>query len=235
MALDITFRAPSQVYLRGHGLDVELGGDVRIGGTVSAPVAEGELRLRRGNLTVLDRRLNFERGVLRFQGEIASPEIDLLATTRAASTTINVTVTGTPRAPKIEFTSSPELPQDEVLARLIFNRTADKLSPFQIAQLARVLAGAVSGGQEDPVTGLFGRVSRSLGLDRLGVGTGANGTPGIEAGGYLGQGIYLNVDPGTSTGSPRVGIEIELTPRLKLESGGGADSQGAGITYEYEY
>ncbi|WP_458096918.1 translocation/assembly module TamB domain-containing protein [Roseomonas sp. WA12] len=235
LALDIAFRAPSQVYLRGRGLDVELGGDVRIGGTISEPQASGALRLRRGNLTVLDRRLNFQRGVLTFQGDVATPEIDLLATSRASSTTINVTVTGTPRAPKIEFTSSPELPQDEVLARLIFNRSADKLSPFQIAQLARVLTGAVSGGQEDPVTGFVGRVSRSLGLDRLGVGTGASGTPGVEAGGYLGQGIYLNVDPGTSTGSPRVGVEIELTPRLKLQSGAGADSQGAGITYEYEY
>ena len=235
LALDITFRAPSQVYLRGRGLDVELGGDVRIGGTISEPQASGALRLRRGNLTVLDRRLNFQRGVLTFQGDVASPEIDLLATSRVSDSTINVTVTGTPRAPKIEFTSSPELPQDEVLARLIFNRSADRLSPFQIAQLARVLSGAVSGGQEDPVTGVLGRVSRSLGLDRLGIGTGADGTPGIEAGGYLGQGIYLNVDPGTSTGSPRVGVEIELTPRLKLESGAGADSQGAGLTYEYEY
>ncbi|MBB5695839.1 translocation/assembly module TamB domain-containing protein [Muricoccus pecuniae] len=235
LALDIAFRAPGQIYLRGRGLDVELGGDVRIAGTISDPQASGALRLRRGNLTVLDRRLNFERGVLTFQGDVASPEIDLLATSRASSTTINVTVTGTPRAPKIEFTSSPELPQDEVLARLIFNRSADKLSPFQIAQLARVLSGALAGGKEDPVSGVLGRVSRSLGLDRLGIGTGANGTPGIEAGGYLGQGIYLNVDPGTSTGSPRVGVEIELTPRLKLESGAGADSQGAGITYEYEY
>ncbi|WP_338662771.1 translocation/assembly module TamB domain-containing protein [Pararoseomonas sp. SCSIO 73927] len=235
LELDITLRAPGQVYLRGRGLDVELGGDVRIGGTISEIVSQGALRLRRGTLTVLDRRLTFQRGVLTFQGDIASPEIDLLATSRVSSTTINVTVTGTPRAPKIEFTSSPELPQDEVLARLIFNRSADKLSPFQIAQLARVLSGAVSGGQEDPVSGFFGRVSRTLGLDRLGVGTGANGTPGIEAGGYLGQGIYLNVDPGTSTGSPRVGVEIELTPRLKLESGAGTDSQGAGLTYEYEY
>jgi len=235
MALDITFRAPGQVYLRGRGLDAEMGGDVRIGGTISAPEASGALRLRRGNLTVLDRRLNFQRGILTFQGDVASPEIDLLATSQASSTTINVTVTGTPRAPKIEFTSSPELPQDEVLARLIFNRSADKLSPFQIAQLARVLSGAVSGGQEDPVTGVIGRVSRSLGLDRLGIGTGSNGTPGIEAGGYLGQGIYLNVDPGTSTGSPRVGVEIELSPRLKLESGAGTDSQGVGLTYEYEY
>ena len=235
LALDITFDAPRQVYLRGRGLDVELGGNVRIGGTISDPQANGELRLRRGNLTVLDRRLNFERGVLRFQGDVASPDIDLLATSRAGTFTINVAVTGTPRAPKIEFTSSPELPQDEVLARLIFNRSADKLSPFQIAQLARVLSGALAGGQQDPVTGVLGRVSRSLGLDRLGIGTGANGTPGVEAGGYLGQGIYLNVDPGTSTGSPRVGVQIELTPRLKLESGAGADSQGAGLSYEYEY
>ncbi|MFC0387865.1 translocation/assembly module TamB domain-containing protein [Muricoccus vinaceus] len=235
LALDITFDAPRQVYLRGRGLDVELGGNVRIGGTVSAPVADGELRLRRGNLTVLDRRLNFERGVLRFQGDVASPDIDLLATSRAGTTTINVNVTGTPRAPKIEFTSSPELPQDEVLARLIFNRSADKLSPFQIAQLARVLSGALSGGQEDPVSGVLGRVSRTLGLDRLGIGSGASGAPGVEAGGYLGRGIYLNVDPGATTGSPRVGVQIELTPRLKLESGAGSDSQGAGLSYEYEY
>ncbi|TPG53160.1 hypothetical protein EAH89_17765 [Roseomonas nepalensis] len=235
LALDITFDAPRQVYLRGRGLDVELGGNVRVAGNVSDPQASGELRLRRGNLTVLDRRLNFERGVLRFQGDVASPDIDLLATSRAGTTTINVAVTGTPRDPKIEFTSSPELPQDEVLARLIFNRSADKLSPFQIAQLARVLSGALSGGKEDPVTGVLGRVSRSLGLDRLGIGSGANGAPGVEAGGYLGQGIYLNVEPGTTTGSPRVGVQIELTPRLKLESGAGADSQGAGLSYEYEY
>jgi translocation and assembly module TamB len=235
LALDIIFNAPERVYLRGRGLDVELGGSVRVGGTVSAPQAEGDLRLRRGSLTVLDRRLTFSRGVLRFQGDALSPEIDLLATSRVESTTINVAVSGTPRDPKIEFTSSPELPQDEVLARLIFNRSADKLSPFQIAQLARVLSGAVSGGQEDPVTGFVGRVTRSLGLDRLGVGTGANGTTGIEAGGYLGQGIYLQVEPGTSTGSPRVGVQIDLTPRLKLETGAGSDSQGAGLSYELEY
>ncbi|WP_043838961.1 translocation/assembly module TamB domain-containing protein [Muricoccus aerilatus] len=235
LALDITFDAPRQVYLRGRGLDVELGGNIRITGTISDPHANGELRLRRGNLTVLDRRLNFERGLLRFQGDIASPDIDLLATSRAGTFTINVAVTGTPRAPKIEFTSSPELPQDEVLARLIFNRSADKLSPFQIAQLARVLSGALAGGKEDPVTGVLGRVSRTLGLDRLGIGSGASGAPGVEAGGYLGQGIYLNVEPGTTTGSPRVGVQIELTPRLKLESGAGADSQGAGLSYEYEY
>ncbi|WP_209381751.1 translocation/assembly module TamB domain-containing protein [Pararoseomonas baculiformis] len=235
LALDITVRAPGQVYLRGRGLDAELAGEVRIRGTISDPEATGALRLRRGTLTVLDRRLTFQRGVLTFQGDITSPDIDLLATSRAGSTTINVTVTGTPAAPKIEFSSSPELPQDEVLAQLLFNRPTDRLSPFQIAQLARVLSGAVSGGQEDPVSGLLGRVSRTLGLDRLGIGTGAGGTPGIEAGGYLGQGIYLNVDPGTTNGTPRVGVEIELTPRLKLESGAGADSQGLGLTYEYEY
>ncbi|WP_426957191.1 translocation/assembly module TamB domain-containing protein [Muricoccus radiodurans] len=235
LALDIAFEAPSRFYLRGRGLDVELGGAIRVAGTVSEPQAVGDLRLRRGTLTVLDRRLTFSRGLLRFTGDALSPDIDLLATSRATNTTINVIVSGTPRDPKIEFTSSPELPQDEVLARLIFNRATSNLSPFQIAQLARVLSGAVSGGQEDPVTGFVGRISRSLGLDRLGIGTGANGAPGLEAGGYLGQGIYLNVDPGTSTGSPRVGVQVELTPRLRLESNAGTDSQGVGLSYEYEY
>ncbi|WP_376090002.1 translocation/assembly module TamB domain-containing protein [Roseomonas sp. CCTCC AB2023176] len=235
LALDVAFEVPGRFYVRGRGLDAEVGGTVQIGGTAAAPLAQGELRLRRGTFTVLDRRLTFSRGIVRFTGDALSPDLDFLATTTATSTTINVAITGTPRDPKIEFTSSPELPQDEVLARLLFNRSVDKLSPFQIAQLARVVSGALSGGQEDPVSGVLGRITRTLGLDRLGVGSGANGAPGLEAGGYLGQGIYLRVDPGATTGSPRVGVEIELTPRLRLESGAGTDGQSVGLSYEYEY
>ena len=42
--------------------------------------------------------------------------------------------------PEIRFTSVPALPEDEVLARLIFGRSMSNLSPLQIAQLAEAAA-----------------------------------------------------------------------------------------------
>ncbi len=236
LALDLVLDVPSRFYVQGRGLDAEMSGRVQVRGTATTPDVVGALEMRRGTLTLLDRRLNFARGTLTFNGgRGVTPDLDFLATSNVQSTTISVVVTGTPAAPKIAFSSSPELPQDEVLARLLFQRSTDKLSPFQVAQLAQVLAGATGLIEDDGKGGLLGRVARSLGLDRLGVGSGAGGATGVEAGGYLGRGIYLNVDPGATTGEPRVGVQIELTPRLKLESSAGTDGQSAGLSYEYEY
>ena len=235
MVLDLALEVPGRFYVRGRGLDAELGGQLAVTGTVSAPVVTGELSMRRGTLTVLDRRLNFTRGDLHFDGSGVVPELDFLATTQAQTTQITITVTGRPTQPKITFASVPELPQDEVLARLLFNRSTSNLSPFQIAQLAQVLAGAAGLVDQDSGGGFLSRLGRRLGLDRLGVGSNAQGVPGVEAGGYLGDGIYLNVDPGATTGQPRVGVQIELTPRLKLESSAGTEGQSVGLSYEYEY
>ncbi|MFT8242643.1 translocation/assembly module TamB domain-containing protein [Roseomonas sp. BN140053] len=234
MNLDLSLNVPGRFYVRGRGLDAEMAGRLRVGGTISAPDIEGALRMVRGTFTVLDRRLTFGRGNLTFSGPVL-PELDFLASSNVSNTTVSIAITGSPTAPKIEFTSSPELPQDEVLARLLFRRSTSQLSPFQIAQIAQVLAGATGLLSADPGGGLVSRVARSLGLDRLGVGTGSTGALGVEAGGYLGSGIYLNVDPGATTGQPRVGVEVELTPRLKLESSTGTDGQSAGLSYEYEY
>ena len=125
--------------------------------------------------------------------------------------------------------------QDEVLARLLFARPTSQLSPFQIAQIAQALAGATGALGSDSDGGFFGRIAKRLGLDRLGVDSTSSGELGVKAGGYVADGVYVNVDPGATTGQPRVGVEVELTPRLKLKSTTGTDGQSAGLSYEYEY
>jgi translocation and assembly module TamB len=233
--------APRAVFIRGRGVEAELGGSLAIAGTVAEPAVQGVLTLRRGQVEVLDRRLAFERGGLRFEGDPTEPQIDLLATTNVSGTTIRVSVEGTPREPQIVFSSSPELPQDEVLARLLFNRPTGNLSPFQVAQLANALAGAAGiteGG------GILDRIRRRLGLDRLGVGSDHNAegreTPSLEAGSYVADGVYVGVRQGAQAGAPRVGVEIDLLPRLKLqaETGSGEGERSGnrlGLSYELEY
>jgi translocation and assembly module TamB len=240
VALNLRIEAPQSILVRGRGLDAEMGGNIRISGTVANPQPDGSFNLRHGTLRLLDRRLTFSRGALVFDGAGLLPSLDFAATSTVQSTTITVTVSGQPDAPKIEFSSSPELPQDEVLARLLFGRSVDKLSPFEVAQLAASIAGTAgvlpgSGGQ-----GFFGRLADRLGLDRLGVGSTSNtagkeNSSALEAGGYVGNGVYVGVEQGLE-GAPRVGVEVELTPRLKLESStGGEAGQRVGLSYEFEY
>ena len=62
--------------------------------------------------------------------------------------TARITVEGPANAPDVTISATPDLPQDEVLARLLFGRSIDTLSPFQVARLVasvRTLAGGGPG------------------------------------------------------------------------------------------
>ena len=111
--LDLTVAAPSAIFVRGRGLDAEVGGQFRVTGDVAKPIVLGSLSLKRGDFTLAGRRLSFTRGnVSLVTVDTIDPLLDFLATTQAGDTTINLAISGTPRAPKIELTSSPPLPPD---------------------------------------------------------------------------------------------------------------------------
>jgi translocation and assembly module TamB len=245
IALDLTIDAPRAIFLRGRGLDAELGGEVKLGGTLDAPHLDGGFMLRRGTLAVLDRRLNLSRANITFGAGGLMPNLDVLATARADDVDVNVAVEGPARDPKISFTSNPELPADEVLARLLFGRRGGDLSPFQMVQLAQALAGATGRPLPGP-GGLMERIRRTLALDRLSIGQEKEGEqragqePGstLETGRYVADGVFLGLKQSADGGPPRVGVQIDLMPRLRLEAESGGNSLAGdrvGIAFEYEY
>jgi translocation and assembly module TamB len=136
-----------------------------------------------------------------------------------------------------------------VLARLLFDRSARELSPFEIAQLAQAVAGAtgVGGGGG----GFMDRIRRTLGLDRLAVGSsneavqressdgesGRSGTgaPTLEAGRYVADGVYVGVQQGTEAGTARAGVRVDITPRLRLEAQTGDREAGERLGFSWEY
>ncbi|MCB4821100.1 translocation/assembly module TamB domain-containing protein [Roseicella aerolata] len=244
--LAVTVSAPQGIFVRGRGVEVELGGEVRVGGTLAEPVPSGGLTLRRGTLDLVGRLLTFQRGSIDFASGTLVPRLDLTAQSRAGSTTILVNVEGPPNDPKVTFTSTPELPQDEVLARLLFDRPTSNLSPFEIAQIAAAVAQltGVGGGAANPLD----KVRGLLGLDRLGVTSGqqagqaagqAGGQQGptVEAGRYVAPGVFLGIRQGTQGGQTGVGVQVEITPRLKLEgqTATGPAGDRLGLSYEFEY
>ncbi|WP_102960008.1 translocation/assembly module TamB domain-containing protein [Mangrovicella endophytica] len=225
--LDLTFNAPNRVFVRGRGLDIELGGSIRLTGSASSPSIVGGFDLQRGRFRILGKRLDFERGRLSFTGDLV-PTLDLLATSDTGDATVNIAVTGPANMPDFNFSSTPALPQDEVLARLIFNQGTADLSPLQIAQLAEAAATLAGVGGS---TGLLDNLRSQIGVDDLDIKTTSDGQTAVGVGKYLNDNTYLGVD---STG--RVSIDLNLGEGLKARGAVTATGGGeVGVFYEKEY
>ncbi len=248
--LDLILSAPQNIFVRGHGLDAELGGRITIAGSSVAPQIGGGFQLRRGDISVAGTTLNFSKGQVGFDGTGVTGKIDPTLNFTADSTSGGVTatlaVTGYADAPKITLSSVPDLPQDEVLAHLLFGQSMKDLTAIQIAQIASALAELSGVTNGDPLAW----ARKRLGLDRLSVSAGAGTTTGatVEAGRYVAPGVYVGAKQSTSGGYTAANVQIDLTKRLKataqLASGGG-NVQGAtpendpgssiGLSYQFDY
>ncbi|MBY5762968.1 filamentous hemagglutinin adherence factor [Rhizobium leguminosarum] len=231
ITLDLEIDAPSHIFVRGRGIDAELGGLVTIRGTAAAPIVTGGFTMRRGRLTILNRRLDFsDKSRITFVGDL-TPALDMEATSASGSTTLTVDVAGLATDPAITFSSSPELPQDEVLAQLIFGQSMSKLSPVQIAQLA----DAVSQLAGNRSTSLFEGLRNQLGVDDFDVSTDSKGQTSVSVGRYLNDRTYFELQQGGSAGAKAV-INLDVGRGVKLRGGAGGNGEGeAGIVYEREY
>ena len=73
-------------------------------------------------------------------------------------------VAGTGLKPEITFASTPAMPQDELLSRILFGTSITNLSAPEALQLASAVAALQSGsGSLDPINAL----RKAIGLDRL--------------------------------------------------------------------
>ncbi|WP_404400625.1 translocation/assembly module TamB domain-containing protein [Pelagibacterium halotolerans] len=229
MALDVTISAPNQVFIRGLGLDAEVGGQLRITGNVANVQPVGGLELIRGRFSILGQRIDFETGRVTLIGDL-DPYLDFVASSGANDLTVFITVTGRASAPTIEFSSQPALPQDEVLAQLIFKRSVGDLSPLQLAQLAATAAELAGGGSG---TSLLDSLRTAAGLDDLDIVTDSEGNASVRAGTYLDDNIYLGVEAGAQN---RVSINIDITDSLRASGATSASGESEiGVFYETDY
>ncbi|MCC2688803.1 MAG: hypothetical protein K0S21_1606, partial [Rhizobiaceae bacterium] len=232
LTLDVTVNAANQIFVQGRGLDAELGGSVRLTGPTSAPQATGQFTLRRGRLAILGKRLTFTRGTIDFSGSLV-PYLDLSADSVAGDTTVTVTVSGPANDPAFDFSSVPALPEDEILARLVFGRSMSNLSPLQIAQLAEAAAQFAGIGGS---TTLLERLRSQIGVDDLDVRTDEEGGTSVSVGKYLNDRTYLSLEKGDRAGSGKARIDLDVGRGVKLrgEASESGEAKG-GIFFEREY
>jgi len=256
IALDVVVQAPRQFLVQGRGLDAELGGEVHLRGTSDAPLISGGFDLQRGSFTLGSTELKFTTGRVSFTGtglkEKIDPTLDFIAQTTTANITATLHVSGVADAPKFELSSSPELPQDEILARLLFGQSAAQLTALQLAQIGAAVATLSGiGGGLNPLT----KIQQTLGLDRLSVGGGnsvsststENARGSVEAGRYVTSQVYVGAKEST-TGVSQLQVDVDLSKHLKLQTrlgNGTSTAQGTtpgndpgssvGLSYQFEY
>jgi translocation and assembly module TamB len=200
LRLDLGLSAPHAIQIRGRGIDAELGGDIRLTGTLARPEATGGFDLLQGQFELVGQTLRFNRGRLGFDGASGlDPTLDLEARVTAAGSTAILQVLGTARTPRIELRGEPELPEDEVLSRILFGVAGGRLSALQAARLgiaAASLAGLETGGGP----GLLDQARTGLHLDRLSVDSNESGDATLEGGRHISERVYLGARQGMRAG-----------------------------------
>jgi translocation and assembly module TamB len=259
IGVDVAVQAPRQVLIKGRGLEAELGGDLHFRGTTDALFVTGGFDLQRGSFTIAGNKLNFTAGRVSFDGaglrNKIDPTLDFTAQSYVTDATVILHISGYADSPKFDFSSTPSLPQDDIMARLLFGvASASQLSALQLAQVGAALATLSGVGGDSSLNPLV-RLQKSLGLDRLTVGSNTVATPtgttnsgaSIEAGRYVSKRVYVEAKQST-TGSTQVQVDVDLTKHLKLQTrlgNGTAITQGTtpdndpgssiGLSYQFEY
>lgn len=231
VSLDVLVDIPGRFFVRGRGLESEWGGQVAVRGTLPSPTIEADLKVLRGQLSLLGKDFAVASGTIALAG--GRPLFDIRLERQTADLTGVISITGTPATPKLEFSSVPELPSDEVLPRIFFDKSAQSLSAVEAVQLAQGLRTLSSGDR-----GITDRIRDTVGLDVLRVEEGAtpDSTGAVSVGRYVREGVYVGAKQSLDSGEGGVVVEIDLLPNLKVDAEVGRTGQGStGITWERKY
>jgi len=231
-ALDVELSADRGVFLRGHGLDLELSLDAHVGGTTGHPELSGKAGVVRGDYNFAGKRFEFDpTSVVYLSTRAEAVRLDLLATRDDPSLTAEVRIRGNAARPQITVSSTPSLPNDEVMSQVLFGHSASQLSPLEAAQLASAIASLRAGGGLDVV----GNLRTFARLDRLALGGGDSSGVTVSGGKYLTRDVYLELTGGGREG-PSAQVEWRVRRNLAITSRlGGIDTGRLAVRWRRDY
>lgn len=216
--LDVHAKARNRLNVVGLGLESEWRADLKIGGTIANPTIVGTATLVRGEYEFAGRSFDLEKGEIRFTGNTPiNPTLDIEASANITDLSATIHVNGTGQQPEISFTSTPALPEDELLSRLLFGSSITDLSAPEALQLAAAVASLQGGGGGlNPIN----TVRKAAGLDRLRIlpaDTVTGQGTSVAAGKYVTRKTYVElITDGQGYSATRV--EFQITRWLSLLS-----------------
>lgn len=167
LALDVRVVTDDDLVIRNNVARAQIGADLRVIGTASAPTLSGRAELREGGQLFLGRNTYaVQSGTIDFANPVTiEPNLGIVAGTRAGGEDIEIRISGTPETLTTDLSSSsnPELGQADITSLLLTGRRMDELGSAEAAAVGAQLLGNLSGD-------VLGFAGRAVGLDTLRVG-----------------------------------------------------------------
>lgn len=227
--LDVTLIADQQAYLRGRGVDAELQGKIAVYGTLANPRYDGEIKTIRGVFELFNKSFELESGRVNFTNNAITLAISSVY--KKNEQQIRAELSGTVDQLKLSLSAIPSLPEDEILAFIIFGKSIKKITPFEAVQLASAVQQLRGGNNSFD---LIGGTRKFLGVDALSIESADEGV-NVGVGKYLNERVYLELERTPNPSQPWKGnLQIELTPDLSLESSTGGESGIEGVELKWK-
>jgi autotransporter translocation and assembly factor TamB len=227
---DIQIDIPRNVWLQGPSTAIELSGNMHVTKDLHAPfILSGSIETVRGYASYYGKRFTVESGHVTFTGTPElNPMLDVTVTQKVSDYLVSIHVTGRAQQPTLTFSSTPELPQTDIISLLVLGKTTDRLTNNErnsLGDAAQQLVGGVIAGELEKTFG------KALGLDTIEISPGERaGSGSFKVGRYVTQDLFLSLgrefgqDSGTNTGTS-VGLEYSLDRHMKVR--GSSSDQGA--------
>uniref|UniRef100_UPI0005BB1338 translocation/assembly module TamB domain-containing protein n=1 Tax=Pseudacidovorax intermedius TaxID=433924 RepID=UPI0005BB1338 len=171
--IQVSFDLGRDFAVQGRGITTRLEGklDIRATSTTAPPRVTGEIRTVQGQYRAYGQALDVESGIVRFNGPVDNPQLDILALRPNISQRAGVQITGSAQAPRVKLYSDPPLSDAEVLSWVVLGRaSAASGGEAQLMQQAALaLLGRLGAGGEG------GSLASRFGLDEIGFKGGGNG------------------------------------------------------------
>lgn len=217
----LRIKGSEKLVIGGRGLNSDWRADVTLTGRADAPVLIGTLTMIEGHIDFASRRFDMARGSIDFDRLTPNnPSLDMRAERDTKSgTTAIIAITGRANAPKITLSSSPSLPQEEIMALVLFDKPATELTALQSLQVADGLAelGGIGpfGGKS-----LTGATRDALGLDMLNIelGEADSSASKLTVGKYVTDGLFVSATQDARGENGSVRIEYEINESFTVET-----------------
>ncbi len=229
--LDLIVKMPRSVFIRGRGLDSEWWGLVQVTGTTASPRLLGQLQVIAGTFLFAEREFTIGEGTMEFTGiEGVNPLVAWTARSEMPDLIAILHVAGWSSGPTVTLTSEPELPPDEILSRIMFEKNVSRLTSGEALRLAEGLKRLARG--ESPTLGIAAFTDRMLGVDVLAMERLRRLAGDVRA--RRGQDRWDQEQLGTRT------REIEITPNISVaeeldEEDDNLERSKLGVIWKWDY
>jgi translocation and assembly module TamB len=226
--IDVGISLGDGIGLTGRGIKAQLGGSIRLASEPGEPMrARGSLEIKEGTYKAYGRELAIERGVLRFNGPIDNPGLDILAMRRGQQVEAGVTVLGTVLAPRVTLVSEPAVSDADKLSWLVLGKSLNDSAGGSGGDAAALQAAAGSLLTQGAASGVQSQIAQAFGLDELKVGTDTESTLQeriVTVGKRISNKLYVSLEQGIENTTSVLKLRYTLSKRLTVEAGAGTRS-----------